>query len=48
VNPLELNWLHTKRKMVEPDGDLSAKELKERLCAQFATNLEKATLKVLA
>ena len=29
--------------MIEPDGDLSVKVLKERLCAQFDTNLEGCT-----
>jgi transposase len=48
LNPMEPIWLHTKRKVVEPDGDLSVNVLKERLCAQFDTNLEKATLKVSA
>jgi hypothetical protein len=48
LNPMEPIWLHTKRKVVEPDGDLSVKVLKERLCAQFQTNLEEATLKVSA
>jgi transposase len=48
LNPMEPIWLHTKRKVVEPDGDLSVKVLKERLCAQFNTNLEEATLKVSA
>lgn len=48
LNPMEPIWLHTKRKVVEPDGDLSVKVLKERLCAQFDTNLEMATLKLSA
>ena len=45
---MEPIWLHTKRKVIEPDGDLSVKVLKERLCAQFDTNLEDAALKVSA
>lgn len=48
LNPMEPIWLHTKRKVVEPDGDLSVTVLKERLCTQFDTTLEKATLKVSA
>ena len=48
LNPMEPIWLHTKRKVIEPDGDLSVKVLKERLCAQFDTNLEDAALKVSA
>jgi len=48
LNPMEPIWRHAKRKVVEPDGDLSVKVLKERLCAHFQTNLEEATLKVSA
>lgn len=48
LNPMEPIWLHAKRKVVEPDGDLSVKVLKERLCAHFQTTLESATLKVSA
>jgi transposase len=48
LNPMEPIWLHTKRKVLEPDGDLSVKVLKERLCAHFLTNLQDATLKVSA
>lgn len=48
LNPMEPIWLHAKRKVVEPDGDLSVKVLKERLCAHFLTSLEDATLKVSA
>ena len=48
LNPMEPIWLHAKRKVVEPDGDLSVKVLKERLCAHFQTTLERATLKVSA
>ncbi len=45
LNPMEPIWLHAKRKVVEPDGDLSVKVLKERLCAHFRTTLDDATLK---
>jgi transposase len=48
LNPMEPIWLHAKRKVVEPDGDLSVKVLKERLCAHFQTTLDIATLKVSA
>ena len=48
LNPMEPIWLHTKRKVVEPDGDLSVKVLKERLCAHFQTTIENATLKASA
>lgn len=48
LNPMEPIWLHAKRKVLEPDGDLSVKVLKERLCAHFGTTLERATLKVSA
>ncbi len=33
LNPLEPKWVHTKRKVVEPDGRLSPKELADRVCA---------------
>jgi len=44
LNPMEPIWLHAKRKVVEPDGDLSVKVLKERLCAVFNTTLQNASL----
>lgn len=44
LNPMEPIWLHAKRKVVEPDGDLTVKVLKERLCAHFQTTIEAATL----
>jgi hypothetical protein len=42
---MEAHWMHAKRKIVEPDGELSVTELKRRLCAHFqvelaATNLQ--------
>ncbi len=33
LNPIEPKWVHTKRKVVEPDGLLSAQELADRVCA---------------
>jgi DDE superfamily endonuclease len=32
LNPIEPMWLHAKRKVVEPDGLLSADELADRVC----------------
>lgn len=48
LNPMEPIWLHAKRKVVEPDSDLSVKVLKERLCAHFNTSLEDSVLKASA
>jgi transposase len=45
LNPMEPIWLHAKRKVAEPDGDLSAIVLKARLCSVFNTTLDDATLK---
>jgi transposase len=33
LNPIEPKWVHTKRKVVEPDRLLSARELSARVCA---------------
>lgn len=44
LNSMEPVWLHAKRKVVEPDGDLTVNVLKERLCAHFNTTVEAATL----
>jgi hypothetical protein len=33
LNPIEPKWIHTKRKVVEPDRLLSAQELAGRVCA---------------
>jgi hypothetical protein len=33
LNPIEPKWVHAKRKVVEPDGLLTAYELTERVCA---------------
>jgi hypothetical protein len=35
LNPIEPMWIHTKRKVVEPDRVLPAKEIAERVCAAF-------------
>jgi transposase len=35
LNPIEPKWVHGKRKVVEPDRLLSARELAERVCAIF-------------
>lgn len=45
LNPMEPIWLHSKRKVAEPDGPLSVNILKDRLCSLFNTTLANATLK---
>lgn len=35
LNPIEPMWIHTKRKVVEPDGLLGAYELADRVCGVF-------------
>jgi hypothetical protein len=35
LNPMEPQWVHGKRKVIEPDGLLTAYELAERVCALF-------------
>ena len=35
LNPIEPKWHHGKRKIVEPDRTLSAREVAERVCATF-------------
>ena len=37
LNPIEPRWIHAKRKTCEPDGELSAPELRRRLAAHFDT-----------
>jgi transposase len=32
LNPIEPKWVHTKRKVVEPAGLLTARELEQRVC----------------
>lgn len=48
LNPMEPIWLHAKRKVSEPDDDLSVKVLKQRLCAVFNTTLQNASLQLSA
>ena len=40
LNPIEPKWVHTKRKIVEPDGPLSTKELADRVCAAMGCSHE--------
>jgi hypothetical protein len=35
LNAMEPKWIHSKRKVVEPDGVPGAHELAERVCAAF-------------
>jgi len=35
LNPIEPKWVHTKRRIVEPDRALSAQELADRVCETF-------------
>ena len=44
LNPMEAHWVHAKRGIAEPDGQLSVAELKRRLCAHFQVKVETATL----
>jgi hypothetical protein len=44
LNPMEPHWVHAKRKIVEPDGELTVTELKRRLCTHFQVELSAATL----
>ena len=37
LNPIEPHWVHAKRAVCEPDGELPAPELKHRLSAHFGT-----------
>jgi transposase len=45
LNPIEAHWVHAKRQVCEPDGELSACELQQRLCAHFQTTPLAPTLK---
>ena len=40
LNPIEPKWVHGKRRVVEPDRLLSARELAERVCAAFGCPYE--------
>jgi hypothetical protein len=44
LNPMEPHWVHAKRKIVEPDGELTVTDLTRRLCAHFQVELSAATL----
>lgn len=37
LNPIEPRWVHAKRAVCEPDGKLTAMELRRRLCCHFET-----------
>ena len=37
LNPIEPRWVHAKRAVCEPDGELTAPELKRRLATHFGT-----------
>ena len=45
LNPMEAHWIHAKRKVAEPDGELTAFQLKQRLCTHFGADLYTSTLK---
>ena len=40
LNPIEPKWVHGKRRVVEPDGLLTAEELEERVCQCFGCAIE--------
>ncbi len=40
LNPIEPKWVHTKRKIVEPDGLLSTTQLTGRVCAALGCSHE--------
>ena len=46
LNPIEPCWVHAKRAVCEPDGDLSPTELRRRLSAHFNTEPLANTFKV--
>jgi transposase len=37
LNPIEPRWVHAKRAVGEPDGELTAPILRNRLCSHFQT-----------
>jgi len=39
LNPIEPQWVHGKRRIVEPTRLLTARELEERVCAAFGSPL---------
>lgn len=40
LNPIEPRWLHTRRRVLQPDRLLSAVELEQRVCAALGSQLE--------
>lgn len=40
LNPIEPKWVHAKRRVLEPDGLLSVKELAQRVCDSFNCRYE--------
>lgn len=44
LNPMEAHWVHAKRRIAEPDGEIGVNELKHRLCAHFQVELDDAAL----
>lgn len=40
LNPIEPKWIHTKRKVVEPAGLLTARELEQRVCDALCCSVE--------
>jgi transposase len=40
LNPIEPMWVHGKRKVIKPDGSLSAHELADRVCGVFGCEHE--------
>lgn len=46
LNPIEPCWVHAKRAVCEPDGELTSTELRQRLCAHFNTEPLANTFKV--
>lgn len=40
LNPIEAHWAHAKRRIVEPDGTLSAQDLADRVCGVFVCSHE--------
>ncbi|HSR53244.1 MAG TPA: transposase [Acidobacteriota bacterium] len=39
LNPIEPKWLHGKRAICEPDGELTVAEVMERVCAHYGCEL---------
>lgn len=39
LNPIEPMWLHGKRAICEPDGELTARDVMERVCAHYGCEL---------